>query len=118
MGLAQVGHADVLGPMRELIPLRICLRTRTPEQTQTIVGGPDLAALMPAHRIPKAMRGQAYALDEDDGDEVTRFRVMRITDAATELIARGELPNLQPEPAAAVVARPRLRVVRDKERVA
>jgi hypothetical protein len=113
MGLAQVGHADVLGPMRELIPLRFCLRTRTPEQTQTIVGGADLAQLMPAHRIPKSARGQAYALDEDAGDEVTRLRVMRITDEATEFIARGVMPGQTD-----TVAKPKLHIVRASERVA
>jgi S-DNA-T family DNA segregation ATPase FtsK/SpoIIIE len=113
MGLTQVGHADVLGPMRELIPLRFCLRTRTPEQTQTIVGGADLAQLMPAHRIPKSARGQAYALDEDAGDEVTRLRVMRITDEATEFIARGVMPG-QDEAA----TKPKLHIVRASERVA
>lgn len=117
LGLGQVGHAATLGELREVFPTRVVLRTRTREQTQTIVGAADLADLMPAHRIPKGMAGQAYALDENDGDEVTRFRVMRITDAATELIARGVLPDLQPEPVP-VAARPRLRVVRDKERVA
>jgi hypothetical protein len=104
---------DVLGPMRELIPLRFCLRTRTPEQTQTIVGGADLAQLMPAHRIPKSARGQAYALDEDAGDEVTRLRVMRITDEATEFIARGVMPG-QDEAA----TKPKLHIVRASERVA
>lgn len=113
LGLAQVGHADVLGPMRELIPLRFCLRTRTPEQTQTIVGGADLAQLMPAHRIPKAQRGVAWALDEDAGDDPVRLRIMRITDQATEFIARGVLPGTE-----ALTPAPRLHVVRDKERVA
>jgi hypothetical protein len=114
LGLAQVGHADVLGPARELIPLRFCLRTRTPEQTQTIVGGADLAQLMPAHRIPKSQRGVAWALDEDKGDDPTRLRIMRITDEATELIARGVLPGTE----AATQVAPKLHVVRAGERVA
>jgi hypothetical protein len=113
LGLGQVGHAATLGELREVFPTRVVLRTRTREQTQTIVGASDLADLMPAHRIPKGMAGQAYALDEDNGDEVTRFRVMRITDEATELIARGVLPGQDTEPPA-----PRLHVVRDRERVA
>jgi hypothetical protein len=113
LGLGQVGHAATLGELREVFPTRVVLRTRTREQTQTIVGASDLADLMPAHRIPKGMAGQAYALDEDNGDEVTRFRVMRITDEATELIARGVLPG-----AAVMPAKPRLHVVRDRERVA
>jgi hypothetical protein len=110
VALAQIGHAATLGEARELFPTRVVFRTRTREQTETIVGSGGLVDLMPAHRIPKNMPGQGYALDELAGDEVVRFRTMRITDAMTKAIAAGELPSgmaglLKPVPVPCAVYR-------------
>jgi hypothetical protein len=87
----QIGHASQLGAVRELHPRRICFRTNTREQTETIIGSGGKADQAPAHRISDRTPGVGYAYDDSTG-KILKFRAVHFPDALTQQIAQGELP--------------------------
>jgi predicted GIY-YIG superfamily endonuclease len=87
----QIGEKVQLGALRELFPRRICFRTNTREQTETILGSGGRADMAAAHRISDRTPGVGYCYDDSTG-QMVKFRSAYFTDAQTQQIAQGELP--------------------------
>ena len=84
MMLAQVAQKSVLlGPLRDLIPTRICLRVPTAMQTTMCLGdGAVTLAGARSHEIPddKQHQGVGYVIDEDTAGMAVKVRFDFTTD--------------------------------------
>ena len=84
MMLAQVAQKSVLlGPLRDLIPTRICLRVPTAMQTTMCLGDGAVAlAGARSHEIPddKQQQGVGYVIDEDTAGMAVKVRFDFTTD--------------------------------------
>lgn len=90
MAGTQLAHAETLGAVRNLFPNRICVRTETPDITDTILGKSSEARGALCSEIPEKMRGVGYSRDER-GD-LAKFRAVWVTNADRERIALGQAP--------------------------
>jgi hypothetical protein len=90
--LTQMGHASVVGNLRELFKRRICFATETREQTETIIGSGGKADLAPAHNISEKTPGVGYAF-ADGTRGLVKFRAAYFNDGHAQQIAMGEVPT-------------------------
>jgi hypothetical protein len=88
----QIGEKVQLGAIRELFPRRVCYRTNTREQTETILGSGGKADMAPAHRISDRTPGVGYSYDDTTG-QMVKFRAAYFTDVQAQQIAQGEVPS-------------------------
>lgn len=89
---AQVGHTDILTVLREMIPQRLCFRTKTPDTTDTILGRGSESRGATCSKITE--RGVAFAEDEfSSGHERVRAALVKEPDmdriAVGGIVTRG-----------------------------
>jgi hypothetical protein len=65
IGCSQLGQVDVLGRIRDLFPQRICLRTRTQEMTDAVLGTSATSDGANCHRISR--KGEGYVWTDLSG---------------------------------------------------
>lgn len=65
IGCSQLGQVDVLGRIRDLFPQRICLRTRTQEMTDAVLGTHATSDGAVCHRISRP--GEGYVFTDASG---------------------------------------------------
>lgn len=87
--VAQVGHADTLGRLRDLIPQRICFATPTPQVTDTFLGPGAAAAGADCSSIREPGVGYYYS---DASRHPVKFRAAMVTDREVEQIVTGRYP--------------------------
>lgn len=87
----QGSQVDALGRVRTYIPQRICLATDSVDTTVAALGDKARHAAR-CDQITLRQRGVGYVQD-DDARLLRRFRGAYVTDAETEVIARGGLPR-------------------------
>lgn len=87
--LSQVGQADALGRFRDLIPQRVCLRTKNREGTDAVLGSGAEGLGARCSRISPTTQGVGY-IDTTDGFQ--RFRAAWVDDDTARVIASGQLP--------------------------
>ena len=92
LACTQLGEKAQLGSLRELMTRRICFRTGTREQTETVIGSGGKADMAPAHRINSRTPGVGYAYDESTSTAV-KFRALYLSDAQASQVAIGEVPS-------------------------
>lgn len=63
---SQLGQKDVIGSIRDLFPQRACLRTKTQEMTDAILGSGATGDGAKCHRISRP--GQGYVFTDQTGD--------------------------------------------------
>ena len=68
IGCSQLGQKDAVGAIRDLFPQRICLRTRTREATDTVLGSGATSAGAACHMITAPGEGYVYT-DTSEGYE-------------------------------------------------
>lgn len=107
--VAQIGHADTIGRLRELLPYRYSVATRTPQQTDAILGMGAAALGADCHRLA-GTPGVGYMFGEEDGRPV-KWRSAYVSDEDIQFIAAGKVP-----PAVEKATRPRLLVVPEQHR--
>lgn len=89
-GNTQAATLDVLGPLRKYIPQRICVATDAPETTDSILG---LRGAEGVGAKCSEINEPGVGYSKEEGDRLPRkFRAPFVSDAETELIARGQLP--------------------------
>lgn len=76
IGLSQLGQVDAIGRIRDLFPQRICLRTSSPDMTDSVLGRRAEANGAVCSRIPISARGVGYIFDEREVG-LRRFRATR-----------------------------------------
>jgi hypothetical protein len=86
---AQVGHADVLGILRNFIPQRICFATPTADTTNTFLGTGAEQRGAKCSEINEP--GLCYAVT-DDSRNVEMARAALVTDPDMAVIASGGVP--------------------------
>lgn len=87
----QGSQVDALGRVRTFIPQRICMATDSVDTTVAALGDKARHSAR-CDQITTRQRGVGF-LQDDDARILRRFRGPYVTDAETELIARGELPR-------------------------
>jgi predicted GIY-YIG superfamily endonuclease len=65
IGCSQLGQVDVLGRIRDLFPQRICLKTRTQEMTDAVLGTSATSDGAVCHRI--STKGEGYVWTDLSG---------------------------------------------------
>ena len=88
---SQVGHADTIGRVRELIPQRICLKVPRAAVTDTVLGAGSASAGAHCHDN-KLLPGQGFSYAEEH-PAPRKFRAAMVTDAETRMIANGKVPS-------------------------
>ena len=81
---SQLGQKDVIGQIRDLYPQRICLRTRTYESTDAVLGSNATQDGANCHRITN--RGEGYVFTDTSG-VFEKFRAPHVTNTRT--VAQG-----------------------------
>lgn len=90
--LTQLGHAEMLPVWRNMIPVRICMGTRTWQLTDTILGSGATSAGAKCHLISKSEQGQGYFFSEDIRG-YQRFKTAHQQDEDKKRIGAGLLPE-------------------------
>lgn len=90
---SQLGQKDVIGQMRDLFPQRLCLRTRTQEMTDAVLGSQATADGANCHRI--SQRGEGFIFT-DQSAIFEKFHAPLVRE--TQTIAQGgtTIPNTPP----------------------
>jgi hypothetical protein len=91
----QMGHASVVGQLRELIPQRICFSTTTWQDTDTVLGSHaanEGGAL--CHKIGDTP-GIGWS-GSDGSSRYEKFRAAVVTDEETAMLAEGRVPAMPP----------------------
>lgn len=65
LACSQLGQKEIIGQIRDLFPQRICLRTRTQESTDAVLGTSATADGAVCHRITN--RGEGYVWTDQSG---------------------------------------------------
>ena len=84
IGETQLGDKLVIGQIRDLFPQRICLRTRSSDNTDTVLGTNATVDGAMCHRITQ--KGEGYVFTDVSG-VFERFHVPLVQD--TQAVARG-----------------------------
>lgn len=84
LACSQLGQKDVIGQIRDLFPQRICLRTRTYESTDAVLGSNATQDGANCHRITN--KGEGYVFTDISG-VFEKFRAPLVRETAS--IARG-----------------------------
>jgi hypothetical protein len=84
---SQLGQKEVIGPIRDLFPQRICMRTRTDELTDTILGTKATADGAACHRLTRPGDGYVFT---DELNAFVAFHAPLITH--TRSVANGGVP--------------------------
>lgn len=90
MGSVQVGKVANLGHIRDVIPLNICMRTKTKLNTQAALAT-EADNTPPCHLIPRNTPGVGWYIK--DGGEQRKFRTAHVTDKQLDDLAAGKLPK-------------------------
>jgi len=94
LGETQLGDKLVIGQIRDLFPQRICLRTRSSDNTDTVLGSGATVDGAMCHRITQ--KGEGYVFTDQSG-VFERFHAPLVAD--TKAVARGAyLAPPPPEP--------------------
>lgn len=110
----QMGHANVVGQLRELIPQRICFSTTTWQDTDTVLG--SHAAMEGGALCHKIGDTPGVGWSGSDGSSrYEKFRAAVVTDEETAMLAEGRIPVMPP--AFPVVAAPAEPVEKTRLRV-
>lgn len=89
--LSQVGEKEVLGPVRDMVPVRLCFKSPTWEFTDMVLGSGATARGAAAHTLdPVEDRGVCYVAR--DNGSMYAARIGYATDADTEYLIMGDLP--------------------------
>jgi hypothetical protein len=89
---AQIGHADVLDTLRNYIPQRVCVKTKTPQTTDTFLGtGAETRGALCSLIDPKD-KGVGFA-DSESAIRPEKFRAPLVKDTDIDRIAVGAIPE-------------------------
>lgn len=87
---AQIGHAAVLGELRNLIPQRLCLGMPTPQSTDTILGqGAEQQGAICSELGKDVKRNAGLGFSVDENGKLAKFRAAYVSDADTPTVAAG-----------------------------
>jgi hypothetical protein len=93
IGIAQLAKINSLGDIRDLFPLRACLRTMTAENTKAVLNVTENEGV-PCSRIPLNARGVGYYVT--DTGIIRKFRTAKVTDRQRDELVAGKLPEGMP----------------------
>ncbi len=91
IGLTQMAKIETIGSVRDLFPLRACLRTATPENTKAVLTLGENDGV-PCSRIPRSMPGVGYYVTEEGIP--TKFRAANVTEKQRDQLVAGRLPGM------------------------
>ena len=92
---AQTAHESVLGVMRNFIPQRLSVKTKSQEMTDTILGTGATARGALCHLIDPKHKGVGFS-EADSATRPDMFRAPLVKDADIERIAVGAVPHSMP----------------------
>lgn len=92
---AQTAHESVLGVLRNFIPQRISVKTKTPQMTDTILGAGAEARGASCSQLGPMDKGVGWA-DTDSSVRPEKFRAPLVKDTDIARIAKGAIPAGMP----------------------
>lgn len=91
--LTQIAEKEVLGPVRDMIPFRVCFKAPNADFTRVVLGDDAVRQGAIPHLLdPIADRGVCYAIDEFG--KCFAARIGYATDEDTRYLIMGEMPRV------------------------